>query len=156
MGKISKALRFEILTRDGYRCRYCGAGAQTTELHVDHILPRSAGGRDDRANLVTACIDCNFGKSDRQVLGIPEGFALTPDKRPARMAKMRAAAKAKKVPDDLHELNAYEIDELDELDDDSQLALIWCETHQRYESHYINLDYVRHGGYLTVRRKLRT
>lgn len=154
MSRIGKALRFEVLTRDGYRCRYCGAGASTATLHMDHVVPLSAGGRDDVANLVTACIDCNYGKSDRKIIGIPEGFALTPDKRPARVAKMRKALAAKKAPaDDYHELDCYEIDSLDEYDDDSQLALVWCETHNKYEWHYIHLDLVKYGGSLTVRRK---
>lgn len=150
MGRISKALRFEILTRDGYKCRYCGASAQETTLHIDHVLPRAMGGRDDAANLVTACQPCNSGKSDRRILGIPAGFALTEDKRPARMAKMRAAAARN---EEFHELCADHIDSLDEIDEDSQLSYVWCNTHQRYEWHHIHLDYVRYGGSLTVRKK---
>jgi hypothetical protein len=62
-----------------------------------------------------------------------------------------------RAPDpDLHELDTGEIDELDELDDDSQLALIWCCTHRRYESHYIPLDLIGSGAIVTRRKKLRS
>lgn len=64
MAVKSKRLRFEILKRDGHRCRYCGATAYERRLHVDHVIPESKGGTDDPANLVTACSDCNGGKSD--------------------------------------------------------------------------------------------
>lgn len=56
--------RFAVLKRDGYRCRYCGRGADSVELHVDHIVPVASGGSDDQSNLAAACIDCNLGKSD--------------------------------------------------------------------------------------------
>ena len=61
---LSKRTRFEILKRDGFRCKYCGASALTSLLHVDHVLPRAEGGTDEPANLVTACAACNLGKSD--------------------------------------------------------------------------------------------
>lgn len=62
---LSPRTRFDILTRDGFRCRYCGANAPDTVLHVDHVVSRKDGGTDDRANLVTACQDCNLGKGAR-------------------------------------------------------------------------------------------
>lgn len=62
---ISSRLRFSILERDGYRCRYCGRSAPQVVLHVDHIHPRSKGGTDAEENLVTACEGCNLGKADR-------------------------------------------------------------------------------------------
>lgn len=60
---IGKRLRFEILKRDGFKCRYCGALAVSTLLHVDHVVPRAEGGTDDPTNLLAACADCNLGKS---------------------------------------------------------------------------------------------
>ena len=36
-----------------------------------------------------------------------------------------------------HDLDYGEIDALDEISGDYQLVLIWCETHQPYESHWI-------------------
>lgn len=60
---ISRRLRFEILRRDGHTCRYCGASAPDVALTVDHVIPTALGGSDDPSNLVTACADCNAGKS---------------------------------------------------------------------------------------------
>lgn len=61
---ITKKLRFEILKRDGFRCRYCGKAAAASSLHVDHITPQSDGGSDAPANLATACAECNIAKSN--------------------------------------------------------------------------------------------
>lgn len=61
--KIPKRLRYEILRRDGHTCRYCGASAPNVRLTVDHVLPRVLGGNNDPTNLVTACVDCNSGKT---------------------------------------------------------------------------------------------
>lgn len=60
---VSKRLRYEILRRDNHACRYCGATAPDVKLTVDHVTPVALGGSDDAANLVTACADCNSGKT---------------------------------------------------------------------------------------------
>lgn len=73
MSKLPPGLRIRILERDGYRCIYCGSTPRQAYLHVDHVVPASHGGSNDPTNLVTACGDCNMGKSDRQ-LALPEGF----------------------------------------------------------------------------------
>lgn len=58
-------LRFAVLERDGFKCRYCGRGAsQGAILHADHIKPKSSGGEDSLENLVTACQECNIGKGN--------------------------------------------------------------------------------------------
>lgn len=63
---ISQSLRFQILQRDGYRCRYCGRSPKDgVKLEIDHIIPVSKGGTNDVRNLVTACQQCNRGKSNR-------------------------------------------------------------------------------------------
>ena len=55
--------RFAVLSRDGFRCVYCGRGhAEQVVLHVDHVIPRSGGGSDDVNNLVAACQECNLSK----------------------------------------------------------------------------------------------
>jgi hypothetical protein len=61
---MSPRTRWHILERDGFRCRYCGRSASEVKLHVDHMIPVSAGGTDDHDNLVTACAECNLGKKD--------------------------------------------------------------------------------------------
>lgn len=61
---MSPKLRFEILKRDRFRCRYCGASPEDSTLHVDHMLPVSKGGPLDPDNLAAACALCNIGKFD--------------------------------------------------------------------------------------------
>jgi hypothetical protein len=51
---VPPALRWAILTRDQHRCRVPGC-THTTFLDVHHIMPRSEGGRNEPANLVTIC-----------------------------------------------------------------------------------------------------
>jgi hypothetical protein len=62
---LSEKTRFEVFKRDGFKCSYCGRSAPEVLLHVDHIEPVAKGGTNDIFNLVTACADCNAGKSDR-------------------------------------------------------------------------------------------
>lgn len=69
---MSKKLRFTIFERDGFRCRYCGASNEVTQLHVDHRIAVANGGTDDPDNLLTACIDCNLGKGARELSRHPE------------------------------------------------------------------------------------
>lgn len=62
---ISLRTRFRIFARDGFACKYCGRkGSGESPLHIDHIVPVALGGGNEDENLVTACEDCNFGKSD--------------------------------------------------------------------------------------------
>lgn len=60
---VSQRLRYEILRRDNHACRYCGATAPNVKLNVDHVIPTSLGGSDKPDNLVSACADCNGGKT---------------------------------------------------------------------------------------------
>jgi 5-methylcytosine-specific restriction endonuclease McrA len=66
---IPAQLRFRVLQRDGFRCQYCGRGAREgATLHLDHVVPYSAGGETTEDNLLTACEQCNLGKSAGRVL----------------------------------------------------------------------------------------
>jgi 5-methylcytosine-specific restriction endonuclease McrA len=51
-----------VYRRDGFKCVYCGSGANLT---LDHVLPRSRGGDNSWENLVTCCRKCNAKKDDR-------------------------------------------------------------------------------------------
>lgn len=55
--------RREILRRDNYTCQYCGK--HSTELTVDHIMPRHLGGKHTWENVVAACPSCNHRKGGR-------------------------------------------------------------------------------------------
>jgi hypothetical protein len=59
---VNVTLRFEVLRRDNFHCTYCGRGPPDTVLHIDHVVPWSAGGRTVIDNLRTVCLDCNLGK----------------------------------------------------------------------------------------------
>ena len=52
-----------VLVRDGFRCAYCGSPRD--RLSIDHIIPRSRGGRTTFENCVTACKACNLKKGGR-------------------------------------------------------------------------------------------
>jgi hypothetical protein len=64
---ISKKLRFEVFKRDSFTCQYCGKSAPEVVLEADHITPVSKGGKNTITNLITACFDCNRGKSDKKL-----------------------------------------------------------------------------------------
>ena len=53
--------RHNIFKRDGHTCVYCGSKENLT---IDHVLPRSRGGKTKWTNLVTACKKCNAQKGD--------------------------------------------------------------------------------------------
>src|SRR3954454_21104366 len=53
--------RRAIFARDGFRCAYWRGPAET----IDHVLPRSRGGRHAWDNVVAACARCNHPKSDK-------------------------------------------------------------------------------------------
>lgn len=53
--------RRAVFARDGHKCQYCGAEAES----IDHVIPKSRGGRHAWDNVVAACRACNFHKRDR-------------------------------------------------------------------------------------------
>ncbi|CAN5308637.1 HNH endonuclease [soil metagenome] len=70
---ISPPLRAEIFERNGYTCQLCGAGpsdpdpfnpSRKVRLHVDHVIPISQGGTDDKDNLRVLCSACNQGRAN--------------------------------------------------------------------------------------------
>ncbi len=78
-----KLNRRNLFARDRNQCQYCGKHFPTSDLSIDHILPRTQGGGESWENLVCACIWCNAKKGGRT----PEqaGMKLVrPSKRPKR------------------------------------------------------------------------
>jgi len=55
--------RRSIFARDGHRCQYCNAPAES----IDHVVPRSRGGPHAWDNVVAACRPCNVRKRDRML-----------------------------------------------------------------------------------------
>lgn len=63
MGRL-KFTRKSMLIRDGHMCQYCGVKVGKTAT-MDHVIPRSRGGKTDYKNCVTCCKACNNAKGDK-------------------------------------------------------------------------------------------
>jgi 5-methylcytosine-specific restriction endonuclease McrA len=72
--------RRNIFARDENRCQYCGKKFPTKELSLDHVVPRSMGGRSVWENVVCACVQCNVRKGGRT----PEQARMTLTRRPVK------------------------------------------------------------------------
>lgn len=58
--------RRNLFKRDRYTCQYCGSQPRDhSELTVDHLIPRSKGGKSVWDNVVLACVECNKRKADK-------------------------------------------------------------------------------------------
>ena len=112
---VSTRTRFEIFKRDGFRCGYCRRSVSESPLHVDHIKPVVDGGTNEPENLITACEDCNSGKSSiplevsRYKVGDPARAKEHAEQLRAYMEAQKEVADAKR--------QATE-----------QLVNLWCET----------------------------
>jgi len=69
--------RQNIFKRDNHSCQYCGSNK---ELTLDHLIPKSKGGKSSWTNLVTACKRCNSHKGDYA----PEEVGLKLKSKPIR------------------------------------------------------------------------
>jgi len=58
--------RKNIFARDKNRCQYCGKRVPTSELSLDHVIPRTQGGTSNWKNIVCACTNCNKHKGGRR------------------------------------------------------------------------------------------
>ncbi|HMV15817.1 MAG TPA: HNH endonuclease [Chitinophagales bacterium] len=64
--KVQAGIRWQVFKRDNWKCVACGRSAEENIiLHIDHILPRSKGGKDEMNNYQTLCETCNIGKSNK-------------------------------------------------------------------------------------------
>lgn len=59
--------RRNLFKRDKYTCQYCGAQPGPESLTIDHVVPRSKGGKSTWENSVLACMPCNKKKADKTV-----------------------------------------------------------------------------------------
>jgi 5-methylcytosine-specific restriction endonuclease McrA len=78
--------RRAVFARDGHRCQYCGAQAE----NIDHVVPRSRGGRHVWDNVVASCRRCNTRKEDRTLEEV--GLVLRRPPRPPRTRTWLLAA----------------------------------------------------------------
>jgi 5-methylcytosine-specific restriction endonuclease McrA len=84
-----KITRKAVLARDAWTCQYCGT--QRSGLTVDHVIPRSRGGKSVWENIVAACAPCNRRKGNRLPLEISMHPASNP-KPPGPSIFIRIAA----------------------------------------------------------------
>ena len=68
--------RLNIYARDGDTCQYCGRKLARNELNLDHVIPRTQGGKTSWENVVCSCVPCNLRKGGR-----------TPDEAHMRLLK---------------------------------------------------------------------
>lgn len=76
MGKIPRDLRYLILERDDFRCKFCGLGGKGSDiiLEVHHVIWRFNGGSDDPTNLMTVCPNCHDLIHHGKIIGRPLTF----------------------------------------------------------------------------------
>jgi len=75
-----KLNRRNIFARDKNKCQYCGKRQPAGELSLDHVIPRSIGGKAVWENIVCACTNCNAKKGGRT----PKEAGLTLIQKPVR------------------------------------------------------------------------
>jgi len=72
--------RINIFARDKFTCQYCGAKPHRSQLNLDHVIPRSLGGRTTWENVVCSCVDCNRRKGGRT----PQQARLSLSRQPVK------------------------------------------------------------------------
>lgn len=84
IGKLGlvRCSRKNVLLRDRYQCQYCGVLCRPNTATIDHIVPRSRGGKTTWMNVVTACAECNRHKGSRSLDGAGMRLLRTP-RRPS-------------------------------------------------------------------------
>ena len=63
--RMVRLSRQAVFARDSHRCQYCGHRFPTSQLSLDHVIPRSRGGMSTWENMVCACLKCNVRKGGR-------------------------------------------------------------------------------------------
>ncbi len=57
--------RMVLYSRDRHICAYCGNAFEPRGLTIDHVHPKSRGGKNTWTNCVTACKPCNMRKGSK-------------------------------------------------------------------------------------------
>jgi 5-methylcytosine-specific restriction endonuclease McrA len=63
--KAVKFSRANMYLRDLYTCQYCDETFPSSELTIDHVIPRMAGGKTNFENCTTSCKPCNHKKGSK-------------------------------------------------------------------------------------------
>jgi len=79
-----------LIFRDNSRCQYCGERFLGKELTLDHVIPKSMGGKKVWTNIVLACQDCNHSRGD--------DISIQPIKKPSKPTYYQLITERKKFP----------------------------------------------------------
>ena len=80
MTEVSPSLHAEVVLRASHRCEYCRLSqlGQEATFHVDHVVPRAAGGPTTGDNLALACVSCSLRKWAKQTATDPDSGEEVP------------------------------------------------------------------------------
>lgn len=78
---VLKLTRREVFRRDNYTCQYCGK--ITSDLTIDHVIPRHLGGRHIWSNVASACPACNHRKGGRMLTEVNMHLLRPPGEPPS-------------------------------------------------------------------------
>jgi len=101
--------RRAVFIRDNFTCAYCGRVVKDSEATIDHVIPKSKGGKWEWENLVTCCSSCNQKKGDRT----PQEAGMTLLYKPKRPTGLQIALnrwKGRMNREFLNTLSTYGVD----------------------------------------------
>ena len=93
-----KFSRINVMSRDKFRCQYCGQKLPMRKLSYDHVLPKCQGGKTTWENIVTACFPCNDRKANRTPEQAGMKLRTTP-RRPASLPFLAINISTRSIPD---------------------------------------------------------
>jgi len=73
----AKFSRNNLLLRDTFTCQYCAELFPTSELTIDHVIPRSLGGKTNWENCVASCRSCNGKKGSDLIPPLKQPYKPT-------------------------------------------------------------------------------
>jgi 5-methylcytosine-specific restriction endonuclease McrA len=88
-----------VKIRDNYCCQYCGQRYRSSELTMDHVVPRSQGGQRTFENIVSACRPCNNKKADKSCDEVGM-FPLSAPAAPRGLPFVSSVTRGAKVPEE--------------------------------------------------------
>jgi len=89
--------RVNVYKRDKYVCQYCGKKHSPSNLNIDHVMPKSRGGKTVWTNVTTSCVNCNSKKGNRT----PEESGMSLITRPYKphWSTVRVTFKVNRTPE---------------------------------------------------------
>lgn len=138
-GKVEKYLRDKIIERDGPVCAYTGKSLEAWEIEIDHIHPRSKGGRAEPTNLVVADISMNAKKSDMSLDEFIASEGLEPNAVKERI-RLRIGKPIKGFPKAFEKVQEKEKEKEEDKDSEREYAREAGGWPERIVSAYVRRD----------------